>query len=49
MFVHDLIKPSIQLDEDDPTPALGTPSEGDGPAPTPDTNLGTLPGLASQA
>jgi hypothetical protein len=34
VFVQDLVKPSIRLNEDDLVPALGTQQEGGSPAPT---------------
>jgi hypothetical protein len=42
VFIQDLIKLSIRLDEDNPTPTLGTQPDGGGPIPIP--TLGTVPG-----
>jgi hypothetical protein len=49
VFVHDLAKPSIRLDDDNPTPAPGTPLGKCGPTPTLDADPGTPPEPIDQA
>jgi hypothetical protein len=48
MFVQDLIKSSIWLDEDSSTPVLRTPPGEGGPTPTLETDPGTLVGPTCQ-
>jgi hypothetical protein len=49
MFVQDLIRSSIRLDDDSATPTLGTLPDDSGMAPTEETNLETPAGPTGQA